>query len=841
MPRIIYTLTIASILSYFTPYLYSQTEKPVTYPQDSKRLAAISRNLWSPVEIQDLQLTSKSQSDQTSLNQIKLACLYLEAAIALNPENKYAYYDQLHLYTSEYINDSGRAALAFSQSAIHMGNNDVLNSMWLSYKLSQFNDRESKEGFLEKTLSIFNFNPILLSDIFVQLGILATEKSDTESARQFFMQANSLNQYNTQAILNFINLPLQFDASKNPDQLQQASEELHLKRFSNIAYWRTRIRNNPYDLNATIEFIQAAENYNGLLLTDPFYEHAYKLVKFYPDKNDLLFNLKKNQMITRYATSDFKGCIELCKEIINTSPENLTAKTYMAKSLAMLNDHSAAKVIYSEIDANNLIQLNTDGKNIDKLIELGWYFTLIKVNQEKSNQIIKTLNSSSPKPLILFNALINNKLELSETLLVELDPFEPINALAFSIYHLQKNDTQSAHESLAGLLHIPKGIIGEEILKLLKQFEDKHKGLPDAKQLPTMDDYLNSQKDLKNTFDAYFPDKLNELKIVSNPNEVIKCYLRSGKSNHTYAYGEPILLECNLTNMSDSPYMLNSDCAINPHVLIEAKIHDHSVENKRSPKNSHTSRVIGFRNLKESFLLQPNRTNQVIDFGNIGFVHETMNHHPQNEYKITYNMILDPVINQDNHHVQRIGDLKQNPVTITRKAFDVNTKSIARLMKTINKANTKERLQAIFTASGLLHESILSKQGKINYPLRPVDSQSLFKILLNQLDDTDFRIRAWTIASLRDLPKPTLKSANNRLSKLLNDDHWFVRFMAIQTIEKAFDLKDYYEWAADEDKNIIIKRYAQMKLNRPWKKLILKNSLTTPTQENPTTPNEEQN
>ncbi|MCP4707631.1 MAG: hypothetical protein GY869_03315, partial [Planctomycetes bacterium] len=202
-------------------------------PQGARELYTMARNILSPIELNNLDLTdSPADPDQTQF-QLRRACLYLEAATLLDPTNPLLWRDLTDLYLSNAINDPNRAEIAVSNYALQNPRDNLPVNSLLDYYLSSFNDLDSRQAYLLEYVNVPYKNnfiqnyPHIYSQILTQLGKYAQEQgldddsptlTDTVSdpnhlyklgARTWFTNAYAISPYNDQALALLLNLPPQ--------------------------------------------------------------------------------------------------------------------------------------------------------------------------------------------------------------------------------------------------------------------------------------------------------------------------------------------------------------------------------------------------------------------------------------------------------------------------------------------------------------------------------------------------------------------------------------------------------------------------------------------------------
>jgi len=681
---------IIFLMCWWVSLAWGQNELP-GYPQDARRLIALSRDLWSQVELQMLNYSVPDRSQISSQEDtLRRACLFLEAAVALDTDNAQAHRDLMTLYTSTAINDPGRARESLIRYSEMRPSEDEPVANWISYRLDNFDDLRTRQYFLEQTLANLRDYPLILSQAMTQLGIYALERSDTEKAYQYFRQAVNISPDNTDALARMLELTLPSEPSDaeeiSAEISAQRQQERQYHQIQSIYLWRLRIHHNPYDLTATLNLIDALENQGSYHASHPYYRHAYNLMRLDNVNRTFINNLRIREFGNRYLLRQFDTCNQIAEKAIEQAPEDILF--YFLQAHALENMGQA----------------------------------------DQADQIRRRATVLAQDP------------------------------------NLPAEISQQIDEKLGNIEADPNSALRDNIKQvrelLTSDFNERELGLPQS------------------------------------PQDFVKCYLRLPKD--IYNYGESITGKIYLTNIGHSNIKLGPDGFLDPHILITAE-----VSNKVYP--------ISYRYLNQKAILRPGRSNTIDDIFDVGPLKKNLDDHPQQNYKITFHVYLDPVINEEGVLAGRIAELQPQAITITRKAFIPGKSRMKLQLQGLKNKSVTIRVKSAAILGGLLREEQRSRQGEIAYRRHKISAQTIQPLLIANLEDPDFRVRAWTAYALRDLSQ-----MRRSLADKLNDSHWFVRFMTVMALESQADLEDYGQWAATEEKKSVLQRQGLRLQGKPW-------------------------
>ena len=214
------------------------------------------------------ELYTAGDADQDDLSE---SSALLSGTLTLDPRAEYAYVDLLRLLPLNDGNHQQELLWALQKYIDESSDLEVVNGA-VRYLLASQDSREDREQMLLRLLGFANeSNPVLKSELATQLGLLAGEKADDETAMNYFIHAYNSNGYNRLAFSRLRELK-----SKSGDPL---SPILTAKSL------RMAIDADPMNIDAVIAFARFCERLGLYDMASESYQYSADLLDYlYPDR-----------------------------------------------------------------------------------------------------------------------------------------------------------------------------------------------------------------------------------------------------------------------------------------------------------------------------------------------------------------------------------------------------------------------------------------------------------------------------------------------------------------------------------------------------------------------------
>jgi len=805
------------------------------YPAEAERLFVLARDQWSPVELQLLNYADFGLDKASCEKRLRRACLFLQAATELDNTHEMAWHDLLELLISDTINDRGRARDALMNYSYLNPEDNLVIDNWINYSLNTINDRETREYYLQTESMNLSSIAYTYSNVLTQLGIMALEKGDMDTARMAFAQAVSASAFNEDAFTRYVALPPAEISAEKSEQLTPEELAAYAKATKDrrelflVLRWRARIRNNPYDFEAVVNLIDTLDAFGRQKLAQEYYEYAFKLLEMQPGLQITASELRLKQLGSAYAGGLYQECLEIAAVALQDNPDDLLVNALLAKAMEKFNMTTEAQKVLEEAANAAIYRLGQPDQADGQLqSELAWFFCFIRPDRNRALQLAQAAYDSNPQESqsrgLFAYALAQNQLyNQAETILAQVDTTEPIAALAQAQVLFARQEDTAALKKLEGISGAG-GILKEHIEQLLEER---------APQEPTDEGALEESGDLPQqqerdlmalTLEAEFGG--NDLKIIAEPEKFVRCSIRLNKD--VFNYGDPMMAQIYVSNVSDigdndTPVLLTPESFIDPHVLITAKL-----KGAGMPGQSGGDKpiVVAYRYLAQQQILMPGRSNVITEPLNTGLLGNILSNHPQRNYEIEFHVYLDPIPDGTGGFTGTIAALQPEPITVTRMAFEVTQNRMDTYYRMIRSGSISDRIKTAQLFTGLLNEAELERQGKIRYPLRSIDTIGLREMIGANLKYNEFQVRAFSAYALRSQPLSAADEEAQRLAGLLTDSSWFVRFMAAEALGPVADLTEYLQLGQKIEENEVIQRQITLELGQEWE--IIEMPITMP-------------
>lgn len=802
------------------------------YSSDAEKLFVLARDLWAPVELAKLGYLPEPNDTEESAGRVRQACLFLEAAIVLNEEYELARQDLTMLYMADAISDPGRATDALLEYTARNTKDGVPIMAWLEYMLGQKESVGARENFLNQNMPGLNQYTAIQSIVLRQLGHLALERGDIKAAGDYFQQAHQIWRFAYGPMADYMALP---EWKPQRDPLVEVSEEDIAKEEADAKAklswyrrmrWRANIRSNPSDLEATLNLIEALDEMGQHGLAQKYYPHAYTLLEIQEDREaaeESLKELRARELLSVFSAGDHRACVLIGERALMDDPDAFVVNALLGRSLAQLGITDEAQRCLAR--ATKRIGLQNAGP--PEMARPGWFYCFIDQRPGEAvkysrEQVAADPNDELARATLAYALALQGELDDAADLLPRVDPNEVVAALAWAKVEVARGNPIEALRRLRPVAREEQGLLAGELTTLVDDLLAQIGADAALQALIQPKDYylVRPQRNgIAEQFEAMFNDA--ELEIIKAPEKTFHYTLTLTKKTDVFNYGQPIMAELLLSNLSDTEISLGPDSMLDPHVLIVAEVTPvdgvNRVSGAQQTAASATTQVfpIAHRYLLEQQSLRRGRRNKMSEMLNIGPLREILEEHPQQTYQVTFRSYLDPVSDEQGGFNGRIPAIQPNPLTITRKAFVPTEQHMWFQYNLLENGTPDERVGAAHLAGGLLREAQLARKGLLRYNVRRINEAALRELLVENLKHEDFRVRAWSAYAFVELPISAGSPEGQQLAELLADEHWLVRFMAAQTLEPLTDMGAYLRWARI-DKSEVVRRQAQLMAGEPW-------------------------
>ncbi len=736
-----------------------------------------------------------TNSKNISPARAELATVFLNAAMNLGSEDSHLRplllklasrhsrpdYAELVFYILEdYVNES--ADLEAVRTAVR-------------YLLEQLNTREEREILLKGLLKgIGNKNSVIRSDLQCLLGLLMAEQADFKTAKYYFLQSYTSNEYNKLAFEKLIELM--------PDEI---GPEIYL------ASLKLNLRENPTDINAAIAFAQYAEQIQLYETAAKAYEYCARVFRYLYPSEPLPARIYIPWVISFYNTKHSQQkCLQIASELRKEGRFDLLLEAIAGKAALRIGNAKEANNIFqaAEIKAQQLLEQGPqrykeglailDNSSIQHVnaTQFAWFYCFVLPDAQKAlawaNKAYATeSNSPAIAALLAYSLVMNQQIEWARPLLDNYQSNQ-IADLTLAKIQLTQGQKSSVVKNLKSAIAKDPGSLAAEYAKeLLSEQGVEYVSPVDPNAILSV---------LKSTFgETLVPEFIEPEKIIS-----VQFVTRGG----TFSYGSKIDGTVAITNNSSEPIIISDDGLLRGNIRIDVDV--------RGDIRKKIPSLISTR-ISTALVVEPGgsviTTLQLLT----GELRDILLAHPQASLDIEFTLYIDPVTTKEGKITNRLTQIKPVKLFVQRPGIELTSKYLRSRFDSVVKGKTGQKIQTSQLFIGLLMEQQkLANRKKPLYRYLYADWMPTMLrstlihesgLLRNPADD-EWTVKVHTMADI--LPLSLDPEMTRAVSENLNNPEWPVRMMALYLLAKTPGNKfsKVLDWAAKYDSNRFVRDMA---------------------------------
>jgi len=695
----------------------------------------------------------------------KRAIILLQAAQYLDPKLVVPLDEMLVFANLDPENDYSEVVYRQLLANVSSGSDIAAPIKAAAYLFHNKNTRSQRQVLLEKILKNVGVNnDFFACEIALELGILAAEISDSDSATYYFKKAYSLNPYNMSAFDKLMEI--------SPDSISYSDYGLYLRR---------KITVNPFDINYVVDFAVFCHKYGMHELAVKAYAYAIDLFDYQMPGEKL-----PSVIYVPYAES-----------IVNSN----SGVSELFKLLSRLRSSGIFDPEIEVLATLNYVGTTDDGllvelaNNVEEGYERGavsaqqmaWFYSFGLSDPERAlNMANKAYSSETDnvaiKAIFAYALAQNGQSDVAKDIAKDIYKVDQIAAFAYSKILLAEENKTEAIEVLKNAISInPVSFVAKECAKILAQNESEF--------IPPVDSISLANRMKSNFYDNLVPD-------FKKPEELVA--LKMGLSGTEFVYYSAMDAKLTVTNISDRNIVIDKKSFIAGKILVDAKLTG-DVEMEIP--------ALIEKELKPGYLIQPGYSATFEIRLDSGLLNEVLAVTPQAEVDIDFITYLDPII-VDGKLETMLGDFGKIKTTAQRNRVDFTRKYMLQRMDVLENGSIGQKIASIELFAGLLAEQaqIQKTQAKYRYRVLPpaIINSSLERSLTQ--DSWETKISAIKALSALDIDF-SLVSA---ISSNLNDPKWPLRLAVLDVLARkqgaSFD--GVLEWVSKSDANPLVRAYA---------------------------------
>ncbi len=713
---------------------------------------------------------------------IEYAMTFLEAALALD-EGSASVPEQILKIAAcgGYCNRdySNRLLWAMDRHVDKQADLELLTGAVRSL-LEQQNSRLDREVLLEGLLKKYApKNETFGSDLATQLGLLAAEKADMQSAMDDLAYAYQLNRYNR---LAFIKL-----------QELSAGQELSVTPEVYLLQLRSALDVSPYNMDHILAYAQTLTRMQMYDAAGRAYEYAAQLYQFSFPERPLDESILLPWLLCCYqAPRQETKCIEIAEKYRDPARFDLMLEAVSGKASVKLGQVEKGKEI-----------LDTTGKKAEKLLsakglmkpiypeQLAWFYSFVLERPDKAlawaNQAYKEApQRQGVQEIFAYTLSQSDQLELAKEYAESLQNSSQVASLTMGLALLaEQNQLSRALELLRSAVAMqPESFAAEKALWLLKNQNSDY-------ILPIS--VTTAQAELKKVYEGHLvpefvlPQKRFSGKLVFNGSE--------------FFYGNDLSPRLIIENIGTDPLMIGPGSLIEGRLRVDVSLKgDLNVEipDLLSMKFRPSRPVLPGEHLSVSLPLD------------IGKLNKLLLTYPQANVEILFSVYLDPVLDENGRVENALKGTEPIRGRIQRDGVVLTRDYLMQRLESLSNGQQGQQIRAVKLFAGLLAEQKVFEISHADFQHVKVPQELLQDAVRRALKDESWKIRIQALECLASLSMPLDSQLIEDISQNLNHEKWPVRLIAMYLLAnmQPQTFQNVLDWTAQHDPYPINRRMA---------------------------------
>ncbi len=584
-----------------------------------------------------------AQADQVSGPQADQAILLLTAAKSLN--NDFAAVEPLllRLATRYAQKDYSPQVLLWLQNYVRPSADRAIVTDAVRYLLDRANSREERKELLVTVLSrVGNRNAAIDSELATLLGLILAEEGDVETAKSYLVQAYTSNKYNKLAFAKLGELA--------PNEIGPAAYLEHL---------RLVVREDPLDLNASLNFAQYTERLQLYDIAAPSYQYCAELFRYLYPSEPLPPHIYLPWAISCYNTERGQHiCLQIAENVRKMGRFDILLEAIAGRAAARTGNPQEARRIFRQAEqkARQLLESGPEqgqpapqgGTAAVRQVnarQFAWFYCFADPNAAKALDWANRgysvePNSPSASALLAYALSMSNQLEWARPLLASSENNQ-IADLVQARVELSEGRKDAAIQTLKIAITKDAGSLAAERARdVLRELGSEYVPPIDPGALLT---FLTER--LGRTIAPQFvpPDKMIEVQFSIRGNE--------------FSYGNELEGTITVANKGSEPLVVTPDGLFRGNMRISAQI--------AGDIKKEIPRLVS-QTIRTELAVPPGRSLVHPVRLSTGELRRVLMTYPQASLEIRFTLYLDPVEAGDGSISNRLVDIKPVTVSVTR-------------------------------------------------------------------------------------------------------------------------------------------------------------------------------
>jgi len=645
----------------------------------------------------------------------------------------------------------------------------------VAYLLDKLNSRERRERLIIELLKYSTrTNESFTSELNTLLGLLMAEKTDTEAAVSYLMEAYTGNKHNKLAFEKLVEL---------------ASDQVGPAMY--LEYLRLALRENPLDIEVAMSLAQYSERLELYDTAADGFKYCAELFAYLYPSQPLPDGIYLPWSLNCYNSQrgQYK-CLQIAKDVRANGFYDLLLETIAAKAAEKIGDTRQANQIFKTIEGKSQQLLRGDKESSGVSFEqVAWYYCFVRPDALKaldwSNKAYAAEpNSTAAASLLAYSLVMNEQNDWAKPII---DSYHrnQISNLALAQVQLAEGQKKSAFEILKSVIsEAPGSLEADKARQILTKNGGEYVASTDSGVILTA---------LTNNFgQALIP-------LFVEPGNILAIQINvRGKK---FSYGKDFGGILSITNNSSEPLIISDDGLFTGNIRVDADVTGDLT--RQIPK------IVSIKILP-SLPVEPGRTTLVPLRLFAGELKELLLNHPQASLEVEFTAYIDPISLDDKKVANRLADIEPARVVIGRPGVELSTEYLRNRFSALSKGSQATKTRSATLFAGLLKEQLSMANQEPLYRFMYEDwmPEMLKSSLKYNLSVDDWVVKVHTMSEL--LSMPLNYDMINAVSENLNDIHWPVRLMTIYLLakNKQSNPGKVLDWVAKYDTNELVRDMA---------------------------------
>lgn len=739
-----------------------------------------TERLFSPLTAEMFHRTANriyavNPSDEESA---QVARIFLEAALQLDHRADYLYEDVLVMgSTSREEEDFDKVFNAFRKYVSEKSDFEVLRKA-VRFLLSAADSRQDREQMLMRLFNISRRdNAVLASELATELGQLAVEKGDAESAKANYAEAYNYNNYNMLAFEKYNELLI-----KEGMVLGPAAYAMDLRFAMDI---------NPLDIDTVYAFADYCENAGAYSVAAEAYEYTAAMFKYLSPQEALPPSIYLPWAMNSYNTPMLESkCLDIARQVRASARFDIRIEALAAGAARKMGNADLSEEILEKAgqNAEDMLRSSTVAGDITP-VELAWFYAFASPNRERALAWGNRAFTAEPdkpgvKSMFGYVLAMNEQYELAETYAAEAET-DQVALIALAMVQLSADEKGKAVETLnKAVAADPLSFAAEKAKSLLAD---------NGWEYTAPESAATVAEELKKEFGERVVPLFRPAKDLFSA--------KLNLSGSEFSYGGDINAQLIITNNSSNTMVISDESIFAGNIRIDAEV---SGDIKRKFPGLITKKVVPSRPIKPG-----DYVSVALDM-KAGPLGKLLAAFPQASVEVEFVAYLDPVIGTDGAVKNLIKEIEPIRNTIKRRRVELTRQYLMQRLDVLASGQEGQKIRAGQLFLGLLIEQDFMSKSKPMYRYVRVERPLLVDAVKRSVADENWKVRLHTLEGLTLFAGQLDLETTSAVSGSINDSYWPVRMTAMYLLSKSETegFQRVLDWSAKSDSEKLVRNMA---------------------------------